>query len=152
MNLAHFHLAICHVPVVGMLFACVGLLIAVIRNEAVLSRWVLGLAIIVGLSALPVTWSGEKAEDQIESLPGMSMDMIEAHEESAETSLALTLTTAGIAAAGLVAGFLRPKLGRAATALALLVGLAASVSMAQTANLGGQIRHTEIRPASGETN
>lgn len=149
MNLAHIHLAICHVPVVGQIFACVGLAIAVFRNDLTLNRWILALAIFVGLSALPVTWSGEKAEDQISGMPEVSseisMDLIDAHEEAAETAMTLTLVTAGIASLGIVASFLRPGVCRALTVLTLLAGLTASGFLAHAANLGGQIRHTEIR-------
>lgn len=50
-----------------------------------------------------------------------------------------------ISIAGLVAGRRRPTLPGWSTGLALVLGLASTVFLARTANLGGLIKHPEIQ-------
>lgn len=75
----------------------------------------------------------------------MSEDDIGRHEESAEVA-AVVVGLQGLAA--IVALFLlrrRPGLPAPLTAVLLVLSVAGAVLMARTANLGGLIRHSEIR-------
>jgi hypothetical protein len=145
MDALHIHLAVCHLPVVGLGIAVAGLAVAFWTSDVPLRRWALALTVLVSLSALPASWSGEGAEDLAASLPGTSMDRIEEHEEAAETATALALAAGGAAALGLLASFFREKYARALILLALVAGFVATGLLAYAANLGGRIRHTEIR-------
>ncbi len=93
--------------------------------------------------------TGEPAEDGVKGLPGVSKQIIEKHEEAA--SVAFT----GLVVVGVVAlvGLLVFRRGRAVpswfSSLVLAVALIVVSLMSWTANLGGQIRHTEIRSNSG---
>ena len=105
----------------------------------------LGVFVIVALAAVPVYLTGEPAEDGVESLPGVSKPIIEQHEAAA--GVALTgVVVLGVAA---LAGLIVFRRGRPLPVWFSVSSLAASLIvsglMAWTANLGGQVRHTEIR-------
>lgn len=73
---------------------------------------------------------------------------VESHEDAALISLILTLVT-GVAAAA--AFWIQKDEKRGRSACLVVVGIAglATISLAYTANLGGKIRHTELRSNLG---
>ncbi len=147
MNFAHLHLILNHVPVIGipvaLLFLAYGLWAKNLSTQRFSLLVLSGLAIVV----LPIYLTGEPAEKLIEHLPGFAESFIEPHEDAAKISLILTLL-AGVVA--FVAFWLqkseqwRSRINLAVMALAV----AAMVSLLYTANLGGQVRHTELRSGS----
>jgi uncharacterized membrane protein len=145
MNGAHLHLLLNHLPVVGTFFALGLLGAALVLRKNHLVRAGLWSVLIVALLAIPAYMTGDPAEEVAMPLPGVTKDRIEPHEEVAGLALG-ALLAAGIAAATGIVLFRgeRPiKNGFVIVVLALTV-IAAGL-MARTANLGGQIRHTEIR-------
>ena len=146
MNAVHIHLLLNHVPVIGAVIALLLLAAAVWRNRPELLRATLALYVLLGVVAVIVYLTGEPAEDAAERLPGMSEALVERHEE-----LALVATIAmGIAAALAIVGLIvqrRRILPPWATRGGLVFGAGLVVLMGYTANLGGQIRHPEIRGA-----
>ena len=143
MNAAHLHLLLNHAPVFGVFFALVLLGLARLRHSEELARIGLGALVLSGLAAAAAMFTGEPAEHAVEHLAGISESAIEAHEEAAELAATATYVGAVIALAALalrrrvvIAGHLR--------LLALLTAVAAFGLMARAANLGGQIRHSEI--------
>ena len=80
----------------------------------------------------------------MESAAGISKAAIEAHEESALVSLVGVELLGSIAVFGLVGARRRPVSATVGGAT-LVVSLATAALMARTANLGGQVRHEEIR-------
>lgn len=147
MNAAHFHLAVNHLPVVGLLFALGVLAVGrFIRSEAAIKTG-LWLTAATGLLAIPAYVSGEPAEEIVERLPGISEALIEPHEEAAAIALTVTLL-AGVLAG--IALFLsrnaRPSPKRFLLAVFGSAVIAAGC-MAWTAKLGGEIHHPEIRRA-----
>ncbi|REJ81761.1 MAG: hypothetical protein DWQ44_11595 [Bacteroidetes bacterium] len=91
--------------------------------------------------AIPVYFSGEDAEHEVEHLQGIEEFRIEAHEESAGLSFALILVSGIVAAAGL---YFREKYSRLIMFALIIVSLAASASLTYTGFLGGKIRHSEL--------
>jgi uncharacterized membrane protein len=149
MSGAHLHLIVNHIPVLGAVFGLLLLSYGVVkRNDGIVRSGLWTLAI-VGLAGLAAYLTGEPAEEVVERLPGISESVIERHEEAAY------LATIGGGVVGLVAmaGLLLHRAGRPVgggfSALMLLLTLGLFGGMAWTANLGGQIRHAEIR--SGRT-
>jgi len=146
MNATHLHLLLNHVPVLGTAFGLGLLVFGMWRKSSELQKAALGTFVIAALVGVPAYLTGEPAEEGVESLPGVTEAFIEQHESAA--SIAFT----GIVALGVIAmiGLFLFRRGKAVAtwfATLMLVGaLAVSVLMAWTANLGGQIRHTEIRP------
>lgn len=143
MSIVHLHLILNHVPLIGMTFVLLILGVAMWRRNDGMGR--LGLAVMVGLAAVTavVFLSGEPAEEAIESITGISEAMIHPHEEAAEASLIATLIT-GVLALIALGIYRRRALPRWVTGAAFTAALVACSTLGWTANLGGQIRHTEI--------
>jgi uncharacterized membrane protein YeaQ/YmgE (transglycosylase-associated protein family) len=144
MSGVHLHLLLNHLPVIGAVLGVLLLVTAVLRRSEELGRVSLGFfALLAGIS-LAVFFTGEPAEELVERLPGFSEAITERHEEAA---LLATIVMGVVGAFALVAlgAFRKRPLPRWITPLALLLALAAAGAMGYTANLGGQVRHTEIR-------
>jgi hypothetical protein len=145
MNGAHLHLMLNHWPIFGTLFAFLLLGFARVRKSDELITVGLGLLVLVALGAIPVYLTGEPAEDAIEHLPGVSKDLIEEHEEAAEVAFVLVEILGALGLAGL---FLARRSKRALPlmgTIALGLSLVVLGAMAWVGNLGGPIRHPEIR-------
>jgi len=143
-NPAHLHLALNHLPLVGVLVG--GLLLAwgLFRDEEPVIRAALGTLLLAGAAAVGVYFTGEPAEELVESLAGVSETALEAHEEAALWAAVGGGALAALALVSLAVGRMR----RATRLLAGITLAAAAVVlgvMAWTANLGGEIRHPEIR-------
>ena len=146
MNIAHLHLILNHFPVVGSVIVALLLALALYRRSDELGRAALLLAALVGAVSIAVYFTGEPAEELVERLPGVSEAITEQHEEAA---LVATIVVAALGALSLVVlGMHRGRraLSRRTTGAALALALVASGVMGYTAFLGGQVRHTEIRP------
>ncbi len=143
MNAAQVHLALTHLPVVLSLTGLVILLVSLFIKNPTVTRVAFYVLLAAGLFTIPVFLSGEGAEEIVENLPGVSEPLIEEHEDFAK----LTLYAIIAAAAGSLFGLLRlqPSIQKAVYYFVLVSALATTGMMAQTAHLGGQIRHSEIR-------
>jgi uncharacterized membrane protein len=144
MNLAHLHLILNHVPVVGVPGALLFLAIGIYQNNRLMQKTALFVLVGLAVLVLPVYFTGEPAEEVIEHLPGFAETFIEPHEEAAIVSLILTLIT-GVAAVAALWIAKDAKKGSALRKVTLAFGCAAVASLFYTANLGGQVRHTELR-------
>jgi uncharacterized membrane protein len=112
----------------------------------------LTILVVTAFAAIPVYLTGEPAEEVVEHLPGVSEQIIELHEDSALSSLVLAIVTGTFALVALFARrFSSEKIAAAGAYITLILSLAAGAAMAYTANLGGQIRHTEIRQVQSGT-
>ncbi|HEU5261192.1 MAG TPA: hypothetical protein VFU41_07185 [Gemmatimonadales bacterium] len=145
MNWAHIHLLLNHVPVLGTIFGLALLAYAVFKRNDDLKRLALGMFVVVGLLALPVYFTGEPAEETVEHVVGDSKSFVKAHEAAALVSLIGVELLGLIALVGLYLSRGGRPLSAKITRATLVVSLVAAGLMARTANLGGQIRHAEIR-------
>lgn len=151
MNTTHLHLVLNHIPVLGSAFGLALLIFALWRRSEELKKAALGVFVIVALLAVPAYLTGEPAEDVAEPLPGVSKPIIEQHEQAA------TIAFAGVVALGVgaLAGLVLFHRGKVVPtwfgSLMLAVSLIVTGLMAWAANLGGQVRHTEIRPSASST-
>ncbi len=152
MDLVHLHLMLNHVPILGVAFGlAIGTIGLLSRSRGVI-RIGLGVLAFSAIVAVPVYLTGEPAEELAEGLPGVSEGIIGQHESAATISFALTGVSGALAAITLL--FWRSLTSKLPTFLVtgtLLVTALTMASMVRTANLGGQIRHTEIRAAAGGT-
>lgn len=144
MNQSQIHLALTHLPVVLALAGMIMLLVALVGKKTHLTTTAFYILLFAGLFALPVFFSGEGAEEMVEEMPGVSGSIIERHEDSAKLSLFAILATAVVALAGIIKP-LRLRLGKLIMSLNLALAIVSSGLLVNTAHLGGQIRHTEIR-------
>jgi uncharacterized membrane protein YGL010W len=145
-NTAHLHLLLNHVPTVGSVVALGLLLLALVRRDEALKHAGLEVLFAIAVLTLPVYTSGVAAFMEIRNRPEISDQAMRIHQDAA---------LAGFVATEL-AGFLawvalwqtRRRGGTApgvvpATIVMLVLALAIT---GRAANLGGDIRHPEIRP------
>jgi hypothetical protein len=154
MNDADLHLMFNHLPVIGVIVGFLVLVWGIIRrSDDVKIVGLIGL-ILTGVAAIAVYLTGEPAEEMVEKIPGVSGALIELHEDWAMISLVFAVITGALAMFGLVTRRMRAtSLAQFAIVGTLVTSLVTGGLMARTANLGGQIRHTEIRSdVSGNPN
>jgi hypothetical protein len=148
MDWVHLHLALNHVPVLGALFVGLLLICGMVKRSEELLRLSLWWLVVLMLVSVPIKFTGDFATEKVSDFPGTETAMIGAHEQAADqatTAIFLAGLAAGIALFQARKGKPVPKWGIIAS---LVLVLATFVLMARTANLGGQIRHPEIRESS----
>lgn len=147
MSPVHFHLALTHVPVI---LTPVGVIIFIIghyRKNENLKDLSCILLIISTILAIPVFLTGEPAEHIIKKIDTFPKGIIHIHEETAESTLPMSIILGCLCLLRFI--FKRkPTLINWITKLIILFGIATSILFLRTANLGGQIRHPEIRTNS----
>lgn len=145
MNGAHLHLVLNHVPVILAPVGLVILTLGLLRRSAEVLKVGLGVIVAAALFTVPTYLSGGAAADVVGDLPGVNMDDIEHHAAMAFQAF-IVIGLAGLAALAALVLVMRGK--RAPSWLVvttLVLSLAASAWLGVTANLGGVIRHPEIR-------
>jgi hypothetical protein len=144
-NVAHLHLLLNHVPTVGSIAALGLLLLAFVRRDEPLTRAGLEVLFVIAVLTLPVYMSGVGAQQKLrEDQPELSDTAIRVHQDAALAGFTVA-EFAGFVA--WIALWQSRRRGRAAGLVpaATLLSVVALVLMARASNLGGDIRHPEIR-------
>ena len=143
----HIHLLLNHVPLLVLGAGFFVLAAGLARRAAGETRLGLVVVLLAALATPLVVWSGEKADDRMHLTLDPDGDMIaEQHEHRADKTEVALYATLALAAAALFFGRANDaNLRRWALATAA-VAIVALAMVAWTASLGGQIRHTELRP------
>lgn len=145
MDPAHAHLILNHIPVVGLGAAILLLLYAFARRNDEMKKAALIGFVLLALVTIPVYLTGGEAEERVEHLPGVSDAFIEEHEEAATSSLIAIEILGALSLAGLVLTRRSRAVPKWLAVISLVASIIVAAVMVRTANLGGQIRHTEIR-------
>ena len=145
MNAAHLHLILNHIPVVGIPVAAAVLLYGLIRGSEEVKRVSLLAFVAIAVITVPTYLAGQAAEDLVEHLPGVDDDIVHTHETAATIGLIVTSILGVLSAVGLVISFFVGRLTKPMTVLLLLIAFGVSGWLGRVANLGGKIRHTEVR-------
>lgn len=148
MSTAYVHLLLNHIPVIGTLGCILVLGYGLIRRQQEILRLSLYLFVLVALLTLPVFFSGEGAEDAVRHMPGITRDLIHAHENLARIAMWLTEALGLLALAGLWQSLRKQRLPLPLAGGLVVLSLICAGVLAQTSHLGGIIRHSELR---GET-
>jgi hypothetical protein len=149
MNWAHVHLMINHIPVIGILGAILMLVYSLIRKSEEVKMVSFGLFAIIALITPAVYFTGGAAEKIVKNLPGVTEKYIGSHEEIASLTLVLTEILGITSLAGFVHLRRSGAIPKWVVAMVLVLSLITATTANLTANLGGQIRHTEIRDDAG---
>lgn len=149
MNQAHIHLIVNHVPIVGSLFAAVLLGAGILRRNATLSQAGLVAVLAAGVLCLPAQLTGEGAAAIAQNLPRVSRALIHNHAEAAELGFWALEGAATLALLSMLMLKNASPRARLFSLLTLVLTLFSSGLLARAGNLGGQIRHTEIREGFG---
>ncbi len=148
MNQTHLHLLINHLPIFGSILG--GLVLAhglwTRTNQTKIAAY--NLLVISSVGAVIAYLTGEAAEESVENIQGISKDLIEQHEDLAVIAL-VALSILGVASLiGLFLTIKKSPLSRMVAVVTLFISLISFGFIARTGYVGGQIRHTEINPAS----
>lgn len=145
MNAVHFHLLITHLPIVGSALAALVLLMSIFTNSSATRIAAYVLLIICGIGAGMANKSGEEAEEILEDRPGYDHHLIHEHEEAAEPVFVSMAALAVVAIGGIVLERKQHKFAKL-TSFVLLAGSVTCFGLAaRVGNLGGMIKHDEIR-------
>lgn len=144
MSFGHLHLVLNHVPVIGLPLALVFLIFGLRIRHRPTQGFALVVLVLLAAVALPVYLTGEPAEKMIERLPEFTESFVEKHEDAALVSLITTLV-AGFCALATLFFYKDDKKLRLGSLIVSGVSAIAVVTLLYTANLGGLIRHSELR-------
>jgi uncharacterized membrane protein len=144
MNVAHLHLLLNHVPTIGTIVALGLFLIAFVRNNDHLKRASLEVFFVVALLTLPTYLSGVAAQAAILHSPGVSEKLMSTHHDAAVLAFLFMEITGFFAWLGLWQFRRNSSSVRRTLLVVLAVSTVTVALMAQTAYIGGEIRHPEI--------
>ena len=147
MDSVHIHLILTHIPIIGTILGTGILFYGVFVNDTSVKKVALAILVLMAIFTIPVFLTGEGAEETVEHLSGVSEDIIHNHEELAEIAIWLMSLLGILALFNIFAinkKYARTKL---ITIITLVFSLVTFGVFVQVGNLGGQIRHSEIRSA-----
>jgi len=145
MDLAHIHLLLNHFPTIGTIIGGGLFVLALIARSDDLKRASLVILLGIALITLPTYMSGNGAQDVVKSLPGASKGLIEAHEAAALEALAFMEVTGAFAWLALWQFRRLARFPNWNMAVILILTVVSFSLMARASNIGGEIRHAEIR-------
>ena len=148
LNAAHLHLMLNHIPILGSIFITILLIVALIYRNVFLQKVTLWSLVVVALFTAVTYLTGDKSQDLVQNVPGVSDTMLHLHEKAAQLGLLLMFVTGIIALAGAFFYRHKPALPKPLLTAVLIILLLNSGVFAYIGFLGGQILHPEIRPAS----
>ncbi len=149
MDLTHIHLLLNHFPTIGTIIGGGLFVLSLFMKSDDLKLASLVILLGIALLAIPTYMSGNGAQDGIHSLPGVSKSMIETHEGAALVAMAFMELTGAFAWLGLWQ-FRRLRCVPSWNLGVILILTVVSFGlMARASNLGGEIRHAEIRASQG---
>jgi uncharacterized membrane protein len=145
MDATHLHLLLNHFPIVGTIIGIGILAYGLFSKNNSIKKIALSIFIIMAIITIPVFLTGEGAEETVEHLQGVSEELIEEHEELAEKAIWLMMVLGILSLTSLYAMAKNKPFAKMLTIISFMVSLATFGFFAKVGNLGGQIRHTEIR-------
>jgi uncharacterized membrane protein len=143
-NLVHYHLLLNHFPTVGTLVALALFIAALMGKREDLTKASLGIFLIIAILTLPVYMSGKSAEKLVKDQEGVSAVAIESHQDAAFFAFIMMQLTGAAAWLALWQYRRIAKPGRGVLPAVLVLSLITFGVMARAADMGGEIRHSEI--------
>jgi uncharacterized membrane protein len=147
MNFAHLHLLLNHFPTIGFAIGLGLFFVAIAGKNNHVKQAGLGIFFLVALLTIVVYVSGNAANVAIRNLSGVRNDLIETHEDAALLAYVFMEITGLLAFLGLWQFRRTARTAHWNSPAVLLFSIVTFGLMARAANLGGEIRHPEIREA-----
>lgn len=141
----HFHLLLNHVPTIGFAVGLGLFVIALVVRSDHLKQASLVVITGIALLTIPAYATGAAAQETLREAPGVSVRLIEMHEELAFIALLLMQITGGFAWLGLWHYRRVQHLPRWNAAVLVALSFITFTIVARAASIGGEIRHPEIR-------
>jgi hypothetical protein len=144
-----------HVPLVGLAFAELALIAALVVRNRVAQCIALALVLIASGSVAAVNWTGHQAYKQVRALTDdAGSDWLDEHFDRGDKAAPVFYVLAALAVAAFLAPQRWPRSGAQLGWLVALVTIACIAAAAWVAKAGGQVRHGEFRsgppPMSGQ--
>jgi len=143
MDGAHAHLLFNHFPIIGSIISVLVLVTGFLLKNNIVKKTALAIIVFTSVMTIPAFTTGEEAEEALEAINQAPDSIIHEHEELAEIGLWTTVVV------GLVAAFTffnaKKKFGPRMFVVTLVMLMANSIVLVKIGELGGVIRHTEIR-------
>jgi uncharacterized protein DUF6644 len=149
MDLTHIHLLLNHFPTIGYIIGGGLFLLSLVMKSDDLKLASLVVLLGIALLAIPTYITGNGAQDAIKSLPGVSKSLMEAHEGAAFVALGFMVFTGAFAWLGLWQFRRLARVPNWNLAVILVLTVVSLGLMTRASNLGGEIRHAEIRALQG---
>jgi uncharacterized membrane protein len=144
-TVAHLHLLLNHVPILGSIFVTVLFIIALFYRNVFLQKVSLWFLVAIALFTAATYATGGKTAQAVQGLPGVAEDMVRSHELFAKFGLAAMFVTGAIALGGALFYSRKPAISRFLLTIILIILLFNSALFSYIGFLGGQIMHVEIR-------
>jgi len=141
----HLHLIISHLPVVGVFIGLALLICGLVFRSPDLKRASLGLFVVCAIGAAVTFASGEPSEEHVERIPGISKQAVERHEDAGKLAAIATYLLGGASLAGLLWTWKSKMWEDWIHLVVFMFAVVAGIFLARAANLGGLIRHPEVR-------
>jgi len=148
MDATHLHLILTHFPIVGTIIGIGILAYGQIFKNLEIQIVALATFVLMALLTIPVFLTGEESGETVENITGISEQLIENHEELAEKAIWVMGLLAILSLISLFAILKKLSFSKAITLITLIVSIVTFGLFAQVGNLGGKIRHSEIRTDS----
>jgi len=145
MNAAYVHIALNHIPVIGMIIGFGLLIIGQIAKKDTLVKASMGMFVVFALFSIPVYLTGKPAAKLIADQPGFSAAAVHAHAEVAEYALIGAIILGIITLITLIVWQIRWKRPGGLIVLIVVVGFVISGLMGWTAYKGGLVRRPDLR-------
>ena len=142
MNAAHLHVALVHLPVVGVFFIVALLALSLWLRSDLLLKTACGFTLLSAAGAAGAYFSGGYAYDLMK--PDLAEELVENHAVIGRAFF-VVMVLCGLLAAGCLAQFLQEETPAPALRWSFLLALLVCVwTGAWAAHLGGLMRHPEI--------
>jgi hypothetical protein len=147
----HFHLLLNHFPTIGFIIALTLFVASLFARSAHLKQASLAIFVGIALVTIPTYVTGDAAAKALEGSEGVSQSLIETHEGAALMSLLFMEFTGAFAWLALWNFRRTTRLANGSAAVVLVFALITLGLVSRAANIGGEIRHPEIRAAQETT-
>ena len=151
MNQAHLHMVFNHFPIIGLFFGIGILAYGIIKKQTILVNTAYVIFIFCMIIAKATMMTGEGAEEIVEEL-GISKEIIHEHEEIAETFMKVLYVLGILSILGLIAYVKKHTKASIVSYVVLVLAISAAVLSKSVGTSGGEIRHTEIRENTNNSN
>lgn len=145
MNFVHLHLLINHLPIIGTAIGFFVLLTGTLLKSKVTQRTGLLIATFAAIAAFPTMFSGDQAEDLLETSKEIDMSFVDAHEHAAELYIKIVIGAGIVSLITFLFTFGKSKITQALSWISILALAVSMVFSFEVGSSGGEIRHTEIR-------
>ena len=151
MNAVQVHLLVNHFPTVAFSIGLLLFFVAIAAKNDYLKRTSLVIFFLTAALTIATYVSGNEAQTLVRDTPGVSTAAIGQHETAALLAFSFMQATGFFSWLGLWMWRRASRVTNWNLAVVLVLAIVAFALMARAANIGGEIRHSEISAAADET-